>query len=500
LTKQGIDPQPVEKKNEVTVKNSKQRGRLRALIVPALAIFTALVIGGIIVVVSDLAVIRLFYHIEKQIVPTVEDPATQISLADAKEKHPDEVIPGDIIVMRTTRYTVVEEVADPETEMSLARAQEMYPKLRVGLIIVQNFFDDPKVPLSAAWETVKIAYTALFEGSIGNPRKIYTALSVYFDSGDTSLLPSAFLPFTESLVLATPYILTGLAVALGFQCGLFNIGAEGQFFIGGLTSVFVGYSLQGLPSFIHLPLSLLAGILGGALWGAIPGYLKAKTGAHEVINTIMTNYIAFRLSEWLLNGPMQREGYRPVSPEIQPSAYLPQFFPSPIRFHAGFFLALAVAAFVYWLLFKTTIGFEIRTVGANPHAARYAGISITKNYVLAMALSGGLAGLAGANDILGLIHYMPNAFYSGYGFDAIALALLGKSHPAGVVLAALLFGTLRNGATRMQSVAQIPIDIISILQALIIIFIAAPEIIRWLYRFRAEREEAETVFTRGWGA
>ncbi|MFH1929431.1 MAG: hypothetical protein ABIK79_14865 [Chloroflexota bacterium] len=500
LTEQGANAQSGSKKDDAKGKDSRRRGRVQALLVPILAIVTALIIGGVIVAVSDLEVMQLFYHIEKQIVTTVKDPATEISLADAKEKHPDEVIPGDIIVIRKARYTVVEEVADPETEMSLDEGRKMFPELRIGLVIVQGFFDDPKVPLSAAWEAVKLAYTALFEGSIGNPKKMYEALSTYFDSGDASLLPSAFLPFTESLVLATPYILTGLAVALGFQCGLFNIGAEGQFFIGGLTSVFVGYSLQGLPSFIHLPLCLLAGILGGGLWGAIPGYLKAKTGAHEVINTIMTNYIAFRLSEWLLNGPMKREGYRPVSPEIQPSAYLPQLFPSPIRFHAGFFLALAVAAFVYWLLFKTTIGFEIRTVGANPHAARYAGINITKNFVLAMALSGGLAGLAGANDILGLIHYMPNAFYSGYGFDAIALALLGKSHPVGVVLAALLFGTLRNGATRMQSVAQIPIDIISILQALIIIFIAAPEIIRWLYRFRVEREEGETVFTRGWGA
>jgi len=500
LTEQGVDAQSGSKKDKIKGKGPRRRGRLQALLVPTLAIVTALIIGGIIIVVSDLKVMRLFYHIEKQIVTTVQDPATQISLADAQEKHPDEVLPGDIIVIRKARYTVVEGVADPEREMSLDEARKMFPELRIGLVIVQDFFDDPKIPLGAAWESVKLAYSALFEGSIGNPKKIYTALSAYFDSGDASLLPSAFLPFTESLVLATPYILTGLAVALGFQCGLFNIGAEGQFFIGGLTSVFVGYSLQGLPALIHLPLCLLAGILGGGLWGAIPGYLKAKTGAHEVINTIMTNYIAFRLSEWLLNGPMRREGYRPVSPEIQPSAYLPQLFPSPIRFHAGFFVALAVAAFIYWLLFKTTIGFEIRTVGANPHAARYAGINITKNYVLAMALSGGLAGLAGANDILGLIHYMPNAFYSGYGFDAIALALLGKSHPAGVVLAALLFGTLRNGATRMQSVAQIPIDIISILQALIIIFIAAPEIIRWLYRLRADQEEGEVVFTRGWGA
>jgi simple sugar transport system permease protein len=218
-----------------------------------------------------------------------------------------------------------------------------------------------------------------------------------------------------------------------------------------------------------------------------------------VINTIMMNYIAFALSDWLLSGPMRRpDDFRPISPQIQPGAMLPQFFPSPIRLHAGFLLALACAALVYWLLFKTTIGFELRTVGANPRAARYAGMSLTRNIVMAMFLSGGLAGLAAASDISGVIRYMPIAFSAGYGFDSIALALLGRSHPLGVVLAALLFGTLRAGATRMQSAAQIPIDIISILQALIIIFIAAPEIIRAIYRLRDRREEDQVAFSRGW--
>ncbi len=355
------------------------------------------------------------------------------------------------------------------------------------------------VGLRAAWKSISVAYAALFEGSLGNPATIVAALRAWM-AGDPSLLPTAFYPLTESLVTTTPYILVGLAVALSFRAGLFNIGAEGQYFMGGLFSVFVGYSLKGLPAFVHLPLTILAGIVGGGLWGAIPGFLKATTGAHEVINTIMMNYIAFALSDWLLNGPMKRPGgYRPISPEIQPSAMLPSLFPSPMRFHAGFFVALACAALVYGLLFKTTTGFELRTVGANPRGARYAGINLTRNFVLAMFLSGGLAGLAAANEIMGLIHYMPNAFSAGYGFDSIALALLGRSHPVGVVLAALLFGTLRAGATRMQSVAQIPLDIISILQAMIIIFIAAPEIIRALYRLRGEREAGE-LFTRGWKA
>jgi len=213
----------------------------------------------------------------------------------------------------------------------------------------------------------------------------------------------------------------------------------------------------------------------------------------------MMNYIAFRLADWLLHGPMMRPGYNPISPDILPSAYLPQFFTSPIRFHAGFFLALIMAWVVWWFLFKSTLGFEIRTVGANPRAARYAGMNITKNFVLAMGLSGALAGMAGANEVLGLNHNLASAFSSGYGFDSIALALLGKSHPAGVVLAALLFGFLRSGATGMQSYAGIPIDIISIIQALVIIFIAAPPIVRSIYRIRVKQDMSAEVFTRGWG-
>jgi simple sugar transport system permease protein len=189
----------------------------------------------------------------------------------------------------------------------------------------------------------------------------------------------------------------------------------------------------------------------------------------------------------------------PVSPFIEPSAELPQFFPDPLRFHMGFFIAIGVAAFIWWLLFKTTIGFELRTVGANPNAAKYAGMNITRNIIIGLCLSGALAGLAGANEVLGVNHNLANAFSSGYGFDAIALALLGKSNPIGVTFSAILFGTLRSGATRMQNVAQIPIDIISIIQALIIAFIAAPAIIRAIYRLKSGGETQGTIFARGWG-
>jgi ABC-type uncharacterized transport system permease subunit/basic membrane lipoprotein Med (substrate-binding protein (PBP1-ABC) superfamily) len=359
--------------------------------------------------------------------------------------------------------------------------------------------------LATAWQSIVQAYTALFEGAFGSPSRIREGFSIYRQTGEATELLRAIRPLTESLRIATPYVFAGLAVALGFRCGLFNIGAEGQYFIGGLASVFVGYSLKGLPWFVHLPLALGAGMAGGALWAAIAGFLRAKTGAHEVINTIMLNYIAYQLTDYLLQvgGPMARPGdSRPLSPDIEPSAYLPQFFPDnpSINLNVGFFLALATVVVVYWLLFKTTLGFEIRAVGANPRAARTAGISVARNFVLAMAFSGALAGMAGAHDILGVIHYMPNVFFSGYGFDSIALALLGKSHPVGVLLAALLYGFLRAGAQRMQAPpASVPIDIIMVLQGLIIIFVAAPEVIRFIYRLRAPKEVGEAIFTRGWG-
>jgi len=390
----------------------------------------------------------------------------------------------------------------------------IFTALVIGALFIAGF--DPEVwaafgqgfghGLAAALRAIADAYSGFFQGAFGNPSRIVQGTSEYLRTGDDTLLLKGIRPFTESIRISTPYIFAGLAVALGFRAGLFNIGAEGQYFIAGLATVFVGYSITGfLPWFIHLPLAILAGMVGGGLWAAIAGYLKAKTGAHEVINTIMLNYIAFKLADFMLQvgGPMARPNdSRPVSPDIWPTAYLPQFFPNDpsIRVNVGFFLALATVAFVYWLLFKTTIGFELRAVGANPSAARTAGINVERALVLAMAFSGALAGMAGAHDILGVIHFMPNSFATGYGFDAIALALLGKSHPVGVLIASLMFGFLRAGAQGMQGYAHVPIDIISILQGLLIIFIAAPEVIRLIYHLRETRETAETVFTSGWGS
>lgn len=385
----------------------------------------------------------------------------------------------------------------PETKEKKSSA--IWSELLIPALAVLSGLILGAIVILVSGENPLLAYGALFEGSFGNPLDLFQGLQIYFATGETKELLRSIYPFTESLVTATPYIFAGLSVALGFRCGLFNIGAEGQFFIGALCSAFVGYSIKGLPMIVHLPLAILGGALGGAVWGMIPGYLKARFGAHEVVNTIMMNWIAFRLSDWLLNGPMKSSGFRPVTPNVMETAELPRFFPDPLRFNFGFVLALLAAWFVYWFLFKTTLGFEIRSVGSNPDAAKYAGMNIVRNFVLVMVLAGGLAGLAGTAQVLGVDHWVGQGFSAGYGFDAIAISLLGKNHPVGVVLSALLFGILRSGATDMQSMARIPIDIISIVQGMVIVFIAAPDIIRWLYRIRTIKKE-ETVLTRGWGS
>ncbi len=350
--------------------------------------------------------------------------------------------------------------------------------------------------IQEAFSVVYQAYWSLFTGAVGDPAKIRAALQ----SGDQELIRRAFNPFFDSLVTTTPYIFAGLAVALGFRTGLFNIGVEGQLYLGAVAATYIGYSFTSLPPILHIPLALLGGALGGAVWGFIPGWLKAKTGGHEVINTIMMNYIAIRFTEWLVKGPLKRpEAQNPISPVILESAQLPRLFGDPIRFHVGFFIALAIAWLVWWYLFRTKMGFDLRTVGANANAARYAGMNIVRSTVLAMSLSGALAGMTGANEIMGVNHFFVSSFSPGYGFDAIALALLGKNHPLGVVLSAFLFGFLRSGATSMQLNAGIPVDIISVLQALVLAFIAAPAIIRTIYRLKDPSEKEAALAATGAG-
>ncbi|MFN2292730.1 MAG: ABC transporter permease [Anaerolineae bacterium] len=356
--------------------------------------------------------------------------------------------------------------------------------------------------LGLAFGNLARAYGALYEGALGSPFKILEALGRWMGGEGIRPLLSAVRGPSDSLVQSVPYIFAGLAVALGFRAGLFNIGAEGQIGMGWLVAVVVGFSFAGLPAVIHLPLAILLGAVAAGLWAAIAGFLKARTGAHEVITTIMLNYVLFRLSEWLLCGPLEEAQGTCRTQDIVQSAYLPRFLDHPVTVHWGFVLALLAAVLTSWFLFRTKWGFELRTVGANPDAARYSGMSVGRTVVLTMFLSGALAGMAGVSQGLGITRNIALGFQAGYGFDAIALALLGKSRPLGVTAASLLFGMLRAGAARMQSVAGVPTEIVQIVQALVIVFIAAPEIIRIVYRLRKPKEEEVevAVFSRGWGA
>ena len=332
-----------------------------------------------------------------------------------------------------------------------------------------------------AWSLVSGSYSALFRGAFGSTRAI-----------------------SETLVAASPVILAGLSVAVGFRAGLFNIGGEGQIVIGGMMAVMVGIKLTALPFPIHALLALIAGILGGAIWGGIAGLLKARTGAHEVITTIMLNFVATFGALWLLKTNFYRVPDRadPVSQSIAESARLPRllsFVDDQLRVHGGIILAVLAAVFVYWLLFRSTIGYEFRAVGSNPDAAGYAGMRVAWLYVAVMGVAGGLAGMAGADTVQGVLYRGTPGFSAGIGFDAIGLALLGRSHPYGVLLAGLLFGALEAGGREMQASVFIPIDIVGVIQALVIVFIAAPALIRGLYRLRAG-EEGPTQLTAGWGA
>src|SRR5512136_132891 len=375
---------------------------------------------------------------------------------------------------------------------------------------------------------------------------------------------------SESLVATVPYILLSLAVAVGFKAGLFNIGAEGQFYIGAISAAFVGQAFHGLPAIVHRPLTLGAGARGGAIWAGIPGYLKARTGEHEVISTMMMKYVAFRFAEYVVSFPLKDPLATAVqTPRVSSAAELWTFADIPARLqdplnalavalvmtflvyvlirwlfarrltnrfvrwgvavavgvitfialpaltrvwwpftdqydrlHIGLLMAIAAAVGVWWLLWQTTIGFEMRTVGANPNAARYAGVRISRNIVLTMAISGALAGIAGTVEVLGvsICRCLPLFFSSGYGFDGIAIALLAKNNPFGILASAFLWGAMRNGADLMELSSGVSKYVITIVQALVLLFVAAPSVVRWIYRMKVERRvEEEAVTLRGWG-
>ena len=334
------------------------------------------------------------------------------------------------------------------------------------------FFARPGDTIAAVWQSATGAYGALFQGSIYN-----------FKRPD---FLNGIRPLTETLTFATPLILAGLGVGLAFRVGMFNIGGRGQMLIAAACAGWVGFTLD-LPPVVHLLVAIAAGIVGGAFWGGIVGVLKARTGAHEVIITIMLNYVAFYLITFMLStqGLLQAPGSNvPKSAAMAPNSVLPKLLGDRYNLHAGFLIAILAVVFVWWLFSRSSIGFRFRAVGENPNAARVAGIDVKNTYVYAMLLSGGLIGLAGVSQVLGTVTSgFDNGIDAGIGFDAITVALLGRSRPGGILIAGILFGALKAGGYSMQATqgVNVPIDIVLVLQALIVLFIAAPPLVRAIF-------------------
>ncbi len=329
------------------------------------------------------------------------------------------------------------------------------------------------------------AYWSLLTGAVGSPQRI-----------------------AASLARATPFIGAALALAFAFKAGLFNIGAEGQLLVGALAAGWAGtWSwVQGLPAIAAIPVVLLAGALGGIVYGGFPGFLKAKTGAHEVIVTIMLNTIALRMYEWLVGSRdpailVDLGASAPQSRAIADSAALPALYETPAAtLHWGLFIAVAMCAAMWFIMDRTTTGFEIRTVGLNQSAATYAGISVSRTWIMVMAVAGGFAGLAGAAEVSGSTGLIPPpGHFRNFGFDAIAIALLARGNPWGIIPASILWGALLVGAPTMQREAQLSIDLVRIVQALILLGVAADLLIRRMFRIRAEDTEPRAALASGWG-
>ena len=346
--------------------------------------------------------------------------------------------------------------------------------------------NNPLSMISKAISTAGNAYWALFRGSIFDPQ---LAESHFWEG---------FYPFSETLVAASPLILTGLSVALAFRAGLFNIGAQGQFIAGAIGASWVGFTFE-LPVVLHAILAILAALLFAGIYGGFVGLLKARTGAHEVIVTIMLNYVAGYFLLWLLGTTaFLRLGRQdPLAPEVRESARLPHLFGPELRANLWFLIALLAAAVIWWLLNRSTWGFRFRAVGANASASRTAGISVARVTTSVMFIAGALAGLGGAVQVLGSEYAMTSGIGGSFGFDAITVALLGRATPVGTVFAALLFGALRAGGLTMQSSTETPLDLVLVIQALVVLFIAAPALVKAIFRLK-NMESAQTIASKGW--
>jgi len=332
------------------------------------------------------------------------------------------------------------------------------------------FFARPMDTLVAIWDAVSGAYIALFQGSI------YNFGAPTFARG--------IRPLTETLTFATPLIAAGLGVALAFRIGMFNIGGRGQMLMASAAAGWVAFSLE-LPWGIHLLVALIAGLAAGAIWAGIAGALKAYTGAHEVIVTIMLNYVAFYLISWMLRTPglLQAPGSsNPKTSPMRDTAVLPELFGPQYNLHFGFILVILATVLVWWILSRSSLGFKFRAVGENPYAARVAGINVKRMYIYGMLIAGALLGLAGVNQVLGTITTGFSAdIDAGIGFDAITVALLGRSTPWGTFAAGILFGAFKAGGFSMQAAEGVPIEIVTVVQALIVLFIAAPPLVRTIF-------------------
>ena len=358
-----------------------------------------------------------------------------------------------------------------------------------------TFFSNPGAAISAAWDAAAAAYSALIEGSILNPHTVAAA----FHGGSVGAI---FYPLSQTCSDATPLILTGLSVGLAFRAGLFNIGAAGQWIGGAIVATWLGFGVS-LPPVIHVIVCVIGGFVGGAVLGWIVGELKARTGAHEVVVTIMLNYVMYFFLAYILGTKVMQQPGRTdlISPVIDVDARLWHIAGPSLRINAAFLLALLAAVGVWWLLERSTTGFQFRTVGANPSAARTAGMSVERTWVRAMLLAGGLAGLAAVAVIQGTDYQLNFQSYGTYGFDGITVALLGRARPLGIVLSALLFGALHAGGVQMQASTQLPVDIVTVIQSLIVLFVAAPPLIRAMFRLRKAKATglSENV-AKGWNA
>ena len=357
-----------------------------------------------------------------------------------------------------------------------------------------HVLSSPGHTLSLTFSTIGHAYGALFTGSIFSPSAVSHAIST--GTGWSQV----FTPISETLVSATPLILAGIGVSIGFQSGVFNIGGQGQLICGALAATYVGFGVH-LPIALHLPLVVLAGAAGGAVAGFIPGILKARTGAHEVIVTIMLNYIFLYLLSYLLTtSPLQQPGQsNSISRTVPATARLPHLFGGGLRVNVGILIALAVVAGAAWFMRRSTLGFELRVVGSNPAAARTAGMDARRAAVLAMVISGALVGLAGMSTLAGTDYFLSTAYGGSNGFNAITVSLLGRNRPVGVLLGALLFAALSTGGRYMQATTGIPLDLTAVIQAVIVFLVATPALVQEIFRLRSAGTGKIILFAKGWG-